>query len=94
MKVITDLIVPSPRINLNGTSREELIEQQKAVMQAADELYRALAKAQPHGRDYQTGEDSVEAYKAAVKGWNVLRLMVSEIHQFAEERAIEILNQP
>jgi hypothetical protein len=43
-----------PQINLNGTSAEELIEQQLAVHKAAGDLLSALRQALPHGRDYQT----------------------------------------
>jgi hypothetical protein len=42
----------TPLVNLNGTSPEALIEQQSAVVAAADQLIRALHHATPHGRDY------------------------------------------
>lgn len=42
----------TPLVNLNGSSPELLIEQQAAVVEAADQLIRALHHAMPHGRDY------------------------------------------
>jgi len=41
-----------PQVNLNGTSKAELIAQQDAVAKATEALFRALLHAQPHGRDY------------------------------------------
>lgn len=46
-----------PQVNINGTSAEELIAQQVAVINAADALLSALRQAMPHGRDYQTHKD-------------------------------------
>jgi hypothetical protein len=41
-----------PQVNLNGTSKAELIAQQDAVAKAIEALARALLQAYPHGRDY------------------------------------------
>jgi hypothetical protein len=41
-----------PQVNLNGTSKAELIAQQDAIVKAAKALADALIKARPHGRDY------------------------------------------
>lgn len=42
----------TPLVNLNGTSAEELIAQQSRVVEAGDQLLRALHDAMPNGRDY------------------------------------------
>lgn len=42
----------TPLVNLNGSPPELLIEQQAAVVEAADQLIRVLHHAMPHGRDY------------------------------------------
>jgi hypothetical protein len=42
-----------PQINLNGTSRNQLVEQQCDVMTALRALYKAMGEAAPNGRDYQ-----------------------------------------
>lgn len=41
-----------PQVNLNGTSRDDLIAQQEAVAKASRQLAYALIQARPHGRDY------------------------------------------
>lgn len=56
----------TPTIHMNGTSASDLIDQQLAVVKAARELRRALARAAPNGRDfYPQGDDALrEARKA------------------------------
>lgn len=41
-----------PQVNMNGTSKAELIAQQDAIVKACESLARALIQARPHGRDY------------------------------------------
>jgi hypothetical protein len=43
-----------PVVNLNGASRESLIEQHHNVVEAARELLKVMGECFPHGRDYQT----------------------------------------
>jgi hypothetical protein len=43
-----------PQVNLNGTSREALVQQQVAVLDALAQAVMAMSLATPHGRDYQT----------------------------------------
>jgi hypothetical protein len=50
-----------PYVNLNGASRESLIQQHADVAGAAEALIQALGRAAPHGRDYQTV--GTDAYK-------------------------------
>ena len=45
-------MIVTPLVNLNGTSAQELIDQQSAIAEAADHLIKALSAAMPHGRDY------------------------------------------
>lgn len=42
----------APRIHLNGTSKQELLEQLEAAYLALSNAILALSKAAPHGRDY------------------------------------------
>lgn len=42
----------TPIVNLNGTSAGELIQQQIRIVEAGDQLLRALHDAMPNGRDY------------------------------------------
>lgn len=41
-----------PIIHMNGTSKQELIEQRKTALHAISEALAALRKMSPNGRDY------------------------------------------
>lgn len=41
-----------PTIHRNGTTRQELLRQQVAAMNAIDTALEAMGKASPHGRDF------------------------------------------
>ena len=43
--------------NLNGTSREALIEQRRDVAASIDTLLNAMTQGYPHPRDYQLAPD-------------------------------------
>lgn len=43
----------APRVNFNGTCGRDLIDQQRAIADAAYDLITILCEARPHGRDYQ-----------------------------------------
>lgn len=43
-----------PRINLNGTSKGDLLQQQLDALHAVNAAIDALCAAAPNGRDYQT----------------------------------------
>jgi hypothetical protein len=43
-----------PQVNLNGTSRDALLDQYRDAYRAINDAIDALCKAAPHGRDYQT----------------------------------------
>lgn len=43
-----------PYVNINGATRESLIQQAFDVSSAAETLIQKLGLAAPHGRDYQT----------------------------------------
>ena len=42
----------APIVNLNGSSRADLLEQYRAVAHAAHDLREAMSACTPHGRDY------------------------------------------
>ena len=42
-----------PTVNLNGSSANELLDQQLRVLRAVDALWEVMRVAAPHGRDYQ-----------------------------------------
>jgi hypothetical protein len=49
---ITKIELSTPTVHLNGTSRDELLRQLNAVIDAIDLAENALLGAMPHGRDY------------------------------------------
>ena len=74
-----------PQVNINGTSRDALIEQQVKVLRAFDKLREAMAEAMPHGRDYQSQPLD---YKRARDAWTerleTVFAMRKEIEQYAQ----------
>ena len=71
--------VLGPFVNLNGTSREELIKQAFDVSSAAETLIQALRDAAPHGRDYQTA--SPEKYKHDRAIWELQLKTIHSLHE-------------
>lgn len=60
-----------PTVNLNGTSREALVKQQRDIQQAFLNLKDAIRAAWPHGRDYQTHPDGWQIpTKDAQEAWS------------------------
>lgn len=55
----------SPNINLNGSSRQELQRQFIDISLAIRDARMKLQESMPHGRDYQTASDPVEALRLA-----------------------------
>ena len=43
-----------PIVNNNGSSRQELIQQRRNVVEGIDRALNELRQMYPHGRDYQT----------------------------------------
>lgn len=68
-----------PYVNLNGASRESLIQQHADVASAAESLIQALGRAAPHGRDYQTQMRS-NAYNYDRSVWETYLQQVRDIH--------------
>ena len=70
-----------PTVNINGTSREELIAQVRAVVNAAAELNRVLGFAVPHGRDYSSAVLSHHDREV----WGEYRLEVEKLRKEYED---------
>lgn len=58
------LEAPTPVVNLNGMSGEELSRQWHDAMQANRDAHLALVACMPHGRDFQTHDDPEATQKA------------------------------
>ena len=69
-------------VNLNGTSRDDLVAQQRAVMDAADTLLEAMGMANPHGRDYQLNADPTD-YQQDRDEWQEKRREAQDIRDYA-----------
>jgi hypothetical protein len=78
-----------PTIHLNGTSADELLNQQRAVCDAACELLNILNAAAPNGRDYYPQGD--DAIRAAMDAHNARMASVRKILSEAQEAALAIL---
>jgi hypothetical protein len=74
-----------PTIHLNGTSREQLLEDLSDAIHAMHEAGRALAKACPNRRDYYVqGPDATKrAMDQHEARMNKLREVVRELEQIA-----------
>jgi ferredoxin len=72
---ICELVVAPtmPVVSLNGSGKDNLLDQQRAVGEALEALTTTLRAAWPHGRDYATGSDLREAI-----AWYGARLAVIE----------------
>jgi len=56
-----------PVVNINGTSKEELLEQYNEAINAIVSAIEAVGECRPHGRDYQTVDQSI--YQKALDQW-------------------------
>jgi hypothetical protein len=79
-------IIVIPAVNINGTSRAELVEQQLTARHALDAAMLAMKAAAPHGRDYQTVDQSVFRIARAEHGRRLQAIvaLMSEYQQMAE----------
>lgn len=77
-----DIVIPL--VNLNGTSREALVQQQIKVLGCLTALSVALGEASPHGRDYQPDPsrfpEAVNQHAARVRDVN---RMIDEVYHIA-----------
>jgi hypothetical protein len=81
-----------PFVNINGNSRENLVDQAFEVSAKAESLLQALGRASPHGRDYQT-RGSDEDYKHDRKLWEMrvtyVRALYDEYRGIGERLYLE-----
>ena len=53
-----------PHININGTGRKELYDQAADVRDCFNKTIEAMYLAMPHGHDYKSNEEAVQAREA------------------------------
>jgi len=76
-----------PQVNLNGTSREELVSQQLRVMEALHSTYLSMNDAAPNGRDYQLRPAE---FAPAREAWDARMLVVHNMLKEIEAHALAI----
>lgn len=76
-----------PQVNMNGSSRKSLVQQQCDVMRALRATYKAMAEATPHGRDYQF---QPAEYPTARDAWLERMRAVSSLLEEIEAHAMAI----
>lgn len=59
--------VPAPTVNINGTSKDQLMRDHQMARDALRDAVEALKSAAPHGRDYPGSFD----LRNAQSGWRV-----------------------
>ena len=77
-------------VNLNGTSKKDLIEARGKVAEAAEALLEAMRLAWPNGRDYQLSKNPAAALAADDADWQVIVDKVSEFKIRTEDEVLEI----
>ena len=76
-----------PQVSINGTSVDELVRQQAAIITALCQVERRMALARPHGRDYQyVPADLPKAQDA----WEVRIRLIVELKDELTEHALAI----
>ena len=90
MRSLPDLV--PPKLNLNGTSKEELLFSYTVVLRTLREVDKAMADATPHGRDYQTHSNPDAAINAR-RAWNVRRALLKLISDEIEHAAEMVAGQ-
>jgi hypothetical protein len=81
-----------PRINLNGTSGEQLLEQYVAALDTLRAATSALRAISPHGRDWQTNV-TPNAFRIASSRHTLRMLMMEDLQKEIEEIAVGISKQ-
>lgn len=82
--------VVAPTVNLNGTSRDQLVGQALDMHSAISNCREVFAEHPPHGRDYQTGDVSIYEAKAQHQRW---REQLDRISREVMEYAMQIYQQ-
>ena len=70
-----------PQVSINGSSKQDLIEQQCEVMKACRALRQALSEAYPNGRDYQ---HDASKFEAAMSEHRAMQDMVTKVFDRAD----------
>jgi hypothetical protein len=81
-----------PIVNINGTSREELVEQRREVYQALRVVLEKLRAMSPNGRDFQTDATGAQ-FKAARHQHECRVKLIQSLREELGQEAIALQNQ-
>lgn len=76
------------QVNLNGDSKETLVNQARAVIDALREVETLMGVANPHGRNYQTAKPG--AFDADQLEWTEARIALCNLRNKIMDSAIRI----
>jgi len=79
-----------PNVNMNGTSRESLVDQRRDVMRALLRAQEALKHMAPHGRDYQGVPLPDIRFEADRKVWQARMKLLVDLYDVTYEEALEL----
>lgn len=82
-----------PVVNLNGSSKESLLNDYLAIMRALEAANKAMAEATPHGRDFQTVKNGDHIAARAREAFHERRAIIRAIHAEFEAVAVAISEQ-
>lgn len=80
-----------PKININGTSKTELVANHVEAVRKIQDAFRAVQLCAPHGRDFQT--DIPENYRLARQAHNVWLSQLDDMAKAFEEIAYQLTMQ-
>lgn len=89
--MVTDIHVTLPIVNMNGSTKQELMEQVWAQYIAVRAAYEAVCQSPPHGRDYQISP--IGDYEKARAEYQERALAILKISQELEALYIGIREQ-
>ena len=83
----------TPKIHLNGTSKDELVDQMLTVIASLNATLQNLADARPNGRDYYHTRNGAEAHEQHQNWEKLVERVREEIEQWIEIVAKEGTNE-
>lgn len=81
-----------PRININGESKESLLNSHREAYLAVQNAMEVCRKVIPHGRDYQTYDDS-EPYWDSLSVYSQMMADLQSASEVLEATALHIQDQ-
>jgi hypothetical protein len=81
----------NPTVNINGTSRESLVADRRAVADSLMEVMKALVNTKPHMRDYQPlAFTARQAYETDLGIWTERFAMLDKLRNEVLDEALAI----